>query len=156
MEQLGPTGWDLMKFDVEFFYSKVCRESPKFHWNPIRITRALHEDVFTFMTIICRMRNISNKFVGKIKTRILCAVTFFRKSCLLCENVDTCGGAREENRNDNTIWRMRVASWTSKATQAHARTEICNTDCFSTAAGFVNPPQCYVIRTLRVLSDLAS
>jgi hypothetical protein len=70
-----------------------------------------------------------NKSVEKIKTHILCSVTFFRQSCPLWVNVENSGGAREAT-NDVTIWRVRVACWTSKAIRTH--TEICNT-CFSTA-----------------------
>jgi hypothetical protein len=35
------------------------------------------------------------KVVEKIKTHILCSITFFQKSCLLLDNVEKCGGARE-------------------------------------------------------------
>jgi hypothetical protein len=35
------------------------------------------------------------KVVEEIKTRILCLVTFFRKSCRLWDNVEKCDGARE-------------------------------------------------------------
>jgi hypothetical protein len=59
----------------------------------------LHEDVFTFMTIsrliLPRIRNVSNKVVQKIKTRISCSVTFSRKSRRLGDNVEKYGGARE-------------------------------------------------------------
>jgi len=34
------------------------------------------------------MRNILDKVVEKIKTRILCSITFFRKSCRLRDNVE--------------------------------------------------------------------
>ena len=35
------------------------------------------------------------KVVEKIKTRILCSVTFFLRSCRLRDNVEKYGGARE-------------------------------------------------------------
>ena len=49
-----------------------------------RITVTLHEDQYTFF-IICRlfllrMRNVLEKTVGKIKTQILRAITFFKKN----------------------------------------------------------------------------
>jgi hypothetical protein len=61
--------------------------------------------------------------VEKIKTCILCSVTFFRKSCRLWDNVEKYGGARVAT-NDDTIWRIRVVCWISKATRllAHAYT----------------------------------
>ena len=59
--------------------------------------------------------------VEKIKTYILCLVTFFRKSCHLWDNVEKYCGARVAT-NDDTIWRVRVACWISKATRLHIRT----------------------------------
>jgi len=39
------------------------------------------------------MRNISDKFVEKIKTHVLCSVTLCRKSCRLWDNVEKYGRA---------------------------------------------------------------
>ena len=86
------------------------------------------------------------KVLGKIKAHFLRSITFSRKSWCLWVNVEKYGGTREDT-NDVTIWRIRVACWTSKATHAHAhahvhapghshahaRTEICNTYYLSTA-----------------------
>jgi len=42
------------------------------------------------------MRNVSHKLIDKIKTYILCPVTFFfRKSCRLWDNVEKYGRGRE-------------------------------------------------------------
>jgi hypothetical protein len=90
------------------------------------------------------------KVVEKIKIHISCSVTFFRKSWRLWDNVEKCGVARE-TKNHDTIWRIRVACWISKATcarawtrprarapirthaptfpRARARRQICNTAC---------------------------
>ena len=54
------------------------------------------------------------KVVKKIKTRILCSATFFRKSCCLWDNVEKYGGAREAA----DVIRRRVACWIIKATRA--------------------------------------
>jgi hypothetical protein len=47
----------------------------------IIITDTLHEDQYTVLIISrsfpLRIRNVSDKFVEKIKTRILCSLTFF-------------------------------------------------------------------------------
>jgi hypothetical protein len=51
---------------------QVSLESNKHNW-------CLHEDLSTFMTIfrsVLGMRNISDKFVEKIKTHILCEIDF--------------------------------------------------------------------------------
>jgi len=52
------------------------------------MTGTLHEDLCTFMIIprqiILTIRNVSGKSVEKIKTNIVCSVTFFpRKTCRL-------------------------------------------------------------------------
>jgi hypothetical protein len=55
---------------------------------------------FSFMItsrwILFKIRNIcKKKVVENIKIYILCSVTYFRKSCLLWDNVEKCGGVRE-------------------------------------------------------------
>jgi hypothetical protein len=42
------------------------------------------------------------KVVEKIKTHILCLITFFRKSCRLWDNVEKFGGAREATDDNAT------------------------------------------------------
>ena len=60
----------------------------------------------------------SIKVVEKIKTHILCSITFFLKLSRLRDNVEKYGGAREVT-DDNIIWRMRIACWIIKATGTH-------------------------------------
>jgi hypothetical protein len=46
-------------------------------------------------SVLLQLINVSRKVVEKIKTHILCWVTFFfRKSCRLWDNIETCGVAR--------------------------------------------------------------
>jgi hypothetical protein len=45
------------------------------------------------------MRNVLDKVVEKIITHILCSVTFSRKSCHLCDNVEKYGEVRGEADN---------------------------------------------------------
>jgi hypothetical protein len=89
------------------------------------------------------------RVVEKIKTHILCSITFFHKSHRLRDDVEKYGGGRGAT-NDVTIWRIRVACWIRKAictywhakdhapqnpharTQADAHRQMCNTYCFST------------------------
>ena len=59
------------------------------------------------------------KVVDKIKTHILCSVTFFLKSCRLRDNVGKYCGAWGAT-NDVTIWRIGAACCISKATWTHA------------------------------------
>jgi len=64
------------------------------------------------------MRNVSTKVVEKIKTHILCTVTFFFLNHTIYEvmwknNV-------ELGRPQMTIWHMHIACWILKATNAHS------------------------------------
>jgi hypothetical protein len=69
-----------LKFDVLSIFRKYVEEI-KDPLNMIRITDTLHEDQYTVLIISrsfpLRMRNVSDKFVEKIKTRILCSLRFF-------------------------------------------------------------------------------
>ena len=58
------------------------------------------------------------KIVEKIKTHILCSITFSRKSCRLWDNVERYGRAREV-ADDNIIRRMCFEYWITKATDTH-------------------------------------
>ena len=124
----------------------------------------LQEDVFTFMTtsrwILPRMRNVSNKSCRENQNACFMFGNFlFRKSHRLWDNVEK---FLVESERPQTIWRMRVACWISKATRAkahalarastlrrmhahacvhththththtHLHREICKTFCFST------------------------
>ena len=69
--------------------------------------------------ILLIMRNVSDKEVDKIKTRILCSVAFFRKSCHLWDNVEKYCRAGQAT-DDSIIRRMRIACWIPKATNIHS------------------------------------
>ena len=64
------------------------------------------------------MRNISDKFVEKIKTHILRSVTFFRKSSNLWDKVGRYGRDGQAT-NGNLIRRMRTACWIPKVTNIY-------------------------------------
>jgi len=57
------------------------------------------------------------KVVEKLKTHILCSVTFFFKSCRLWDNVES---MVERESPQMAIWRMRIACWITKATNTHS------------------------------------
>ena len=89
------------------------------------------------------------KVVQKIKTHILCSVTFFLKSCRLWDNVGK--NIVQRGRPQMAIWRMRIACWITKATNTHSEYVILFF-CFSHHNnGCTNAPQRYVIRTLPIL-----
>jgi hypothetical protein len=58
--------------------------------------------------VLLRMRSILDKVVEKIRTLILCSVTFIQKSCQLWDNVEEYGGARQAT-DDNIIGCMLCA-----------------------------------------------
>jgi hypothetical protein len=61
------------------------------------------------------------KLVEKIKTHILCSIlppSLFFKSCLLQNNVEKCGTARQDT-DDNIKQRTRFSCRIPKATDAH-------------------------------------
>ena len=81
------------------------------------IKGTLHEDQYTFLfiyrSILLRIRNVSDKFVEKIKTHILCSITCFRNFAF-CEIRWEIFA--EPAMPQMTTWRMRFACWIPKAT----------------------------------------
>jgi hypothetical protein len=80
--------------------------------------------------ILLRMNNILDAVVQKVKTHILCLITFFQKSCRLWDNMYKCGTARQVAGNN-----------IKKITRAHCMLDskdykhtlrVCNTHCIST------------------------
>jgi len=57
-------------------------------------------------------------FVEKIKTHILCSVTFFENLAVPWDNVEKYGTTRQAT-DENTTWRMRFECWINKATNTH-------------------------------------
>ena len=87
------------------------------------------------------MRNVSGKFIEKIKTRILCSVPFLDKSCHLCANVKTFDRKRQAT-GDNIIQHMSITCWINMTTDTNSEYVI------HTAVhgnkGYAKTPQCYV------------
>ena len=74
------------------------------------------------------------------------------KSCLLWDNVEKYGGAREAT-HDNIISHMRFACWTTNATKTHTHeVEYAILIAFPRKKNcHSNAPECYITRTLPVL-----
>jgi hypothetical protein len=86
------------------------------------------------------MGSVSDRFVEKIKTHILCSAGFFffQKIEPLEDNVEkycTAGQATD----DNILRRMRFACWIPKATNTHSEYEILLFHC---NIGYTNVPCC--------------
>ena len=67
------------------------------------------------------MRNVSDKSCRENQNTHFCSVNFFffRKSCRLCDNVESYGTAREATDIDVTQ-RMRIACWKTKGKDTHS------------------------------------
>jgi len=85
------------------------------------------------------------KVVDKIKTHILCSVTFFfRIRCPLCDGVEN----TVEPDRPQIIRRTRVACWITKATDTHSEYAILTA--FDGNNCYANAPQYYVNNTVAV------
>jgi len=75
--------------------------------------------------VLLRIRKVSEKFVEKIKTRVLCSITVFRKSCQIWVNVVNC--CRDGQTTDDYMVHTRcmMNAWGYKQTL-----RICNNYCF--------------------------
>jgi len=77
-----------------------------------------HEDRYTVLitcgSVLLRLRNVSDKICSYNQNTNLYSVTFFEKSCRLWDNVEKYCRA-EQATDDNTIRRMCIACWISKA-----------------------------------------
>ena len=103
-----------------------------------------------YMIVSCwiniRMGNVSDK----TKTRVLCSLHLFPKSCRLWDNVVKYRTARRAT-DDSIILHTRFACRVTKATNTHSEYIIRNY-CFSPGnSGYANARQYYVLRTLPVL-----
>ena len=139
LEQLGSHWADIYEIWCLNIFRKSIEKNPSF----IRITFTLHEDQQTFLIIsrsmLLRLTNISDKFVEKIKTHILCLVTFFWFENRAFYEI-TWINIVQPDRPQMTIWRMRIACWIPKAIDTRSLF-------FHRNNGCMNAPQCYVIRT---------
>jgi hypothetical protein len=101
---------------------KSCRENSSLI-KIRKIAGILHEALCTLMIIsrwiLLRMSIIPDKVVEKIKTHIVCSITFFRKSCPLWDNVEDNVTARQAT-DDNIILNMRLACGITKAADTHS------------------------------------
>jgi hypothetical protein len=131
----------------KFFFSKIvpfmCRN---FFWKSCRLSSV------TFLSKIVpfMLSNIFSKivpfifsnFFSKIVPFMFSNFFLFRKSCRLWDNVADRGSPQMR------IWLMCIVFWIPKATNTH-------TDCvilivFRCNSGWMDAPQCYVVRTLPV------
>ena len=88
---------------------------------PLRRINAIVASCWIYFTTI---GSVWDRVVEKLKTHILCSMTFFLKSYRLWDSVEKCGTAGQAT-DGNILERMRFSCWITKAAA------IQNTDCFS-------------------------
>ena len=115
------TGRIFMKFYIWVFLEKLSRKF-KFHSNLTTMKVTLHQDQYSYLIISSfsssRMKNVSHRLVEKIKTRVLCSITFFfpensAVSEIMGNNI------LEQGRSQMIIRCMRIECWITKATNTH-------------------------------------
>ena len=107
--------------------------------------------MFTSCSVLRRMRNVSDKFVEKIKTHIQCSIIFFGNRDayeIMWESV------LQTDRPQITILCMSFACWMFKATDTISEYVIINA--IPRQQCLTNAPQYYILRTLSVLFDVWS
>jgi hypothetical protein len=122
-------------------FSKVC-------WENSRIAGTTIAHSWKYLAHFFLEREMFHtKAVEKIETHIFYSVFFFLKSCHLWGNWKN---IVQRDRPQMEIWRMCIACWLPKATNAHTQVVWyaflfhCNNSC-------KNAPHCYVIRTTPVI-----
>ena len=117
------------------YFSKINFKKFKFRWSRTITKSTFIEHQCTFLvirrSIILRMRNVSDKMLGGPTTHFS-SITFFVFENLAVYEI-MWKNIVEPERPQVTIWRIRIACWIPKATNAH-------TDCV-TLTNF--PPQQY-------------
>jgi hypothetical protein len=111
-----------MKFGIWVVFENLSRIF-KFHYNLTTITVLYMKTYVHLWQYLAQFslewEMFQIKVVEKIKTHILCSITFFRKSCRLWDSVEKYGTARQATC-DNIIRRMRFACRITKATYTHS------------------------------------
>jgi hypothetical protein len=123
---------DLFSLNLIFeYFSKNLWRKFKFHENLTWITDTLHAGRYTFLiishSVIVIMRHVLDVVVEKIKTHIVCPVTFFRRSYRVCKKVEKLVTGHQWQYNTGHALCML-------GNEGYRKTlRICNTYCFSTA-----------------------
>jgi hypothetical protein len=119
---LAPSGRIFMKLDIWLFFRKSVQKiqvslNPDknigyFKWRPIYF--------YDHIWVLLRMRNVLDKSLEKVKTHILCSITFFSTMAVLWDNVKKyCRDG--QTTDETTTRRVRFACRISKDTGTHSK-----------------------------------
>ena len=118
--RLLPEGllWNLLFEDS----SKIGGNNSSFIriWQEWRIiyTKTYVHFLYSLAELFLKWEVLQGNVVEKIKTRVLCGITFPFENPAICEIM--LKNIAELDRPLMTIWRMRIECWTSKATNSHS------------------------------------
>ena len=120
----SPLSLDGFSWNCVFeYFSKIFRETfllikTRQVWRTLYTKTNIH--LLSYLTkFYLEWKMFQTKVVEKIKTHILCSVTFFRKTYRLWDNVEKIYIV-ERGRPQMTVWLTRIACWTPKATDTHS------------------------------------
>ena len=122
--RLAPTGQIFVEFDIWGFFEKSV-ENIKF-WQQFgknnRYFFYMKTNIHFFITsrsVLLRMRNVSGKFVQKIKTHVSYSLTLFRNSFRFWDNAIKFGRGGQAI-GGNILWRWSFVCWINKAIDTHS------------------------------------
>ena len=140
---LVPTGWSVMKFDIWGF-----------QYNLTWITGTLHEDICTFMIIsyyiLLTARNVSDKICGKNQEAHFLFNNSFSKNHTIYEIMWKDMVQPERTTHDNIIWCTCFARWITKQHRHTYTHNMWYKLLFHGHSDNTNAPHSYAICTLPV------
>jgi hypothetical protein len=113
---LAPAGRILIEFNIWVFFEKLSRKF-KFQSYRTRITLGYFtwRQIYTFLSHLAQFflewERFQTKVVEKVKTHILCSLTFFENRAVY---EIMWKYTVEQGRPHMTIWRTRIACWITK------------------------------------------
>ena len=141
----------LWNFIFECF-SKICRENAiciHFWSNYWLLYMKTGAHPLLSRWILLRMRNVSNKQCRENWKTLLFSITFFPKIVPFSDNLKKYGRVSQTIDGDIIRRTTRFACWITTATYTYS--EYAMLLLFHYNSGYVNAPQCHVIRTLPAL-----
>jgi len=110
-----------MKFYIFVFFENLSIKF-RFHYNRTRTAVLYMKTNIHVLSYLAQFflewEMFRTNVVGKIKTHIVCSITFFPENRTVCEI--TWENVVEWGRPQMTAWRMRIACWIPKPTNTHS------------------------------------
>jgi hypothetical protein len=115
----APTSQIFMKLGIWLFFENISIKF-KFFLKKCDKNKGYYTKTYVYLWYLSQLflewEMFQTKLVDKIKTHILCSITFLRQSCRLSDNVEKHGWAGQAT-DDNKIRHVRFACWITKATE---------------------------------------